>query len=86
MPRLCEFFGIVIYVYHRDHAPPHFHAVYAGEDAVFDIATLGLVTGSCRPRVRTLVVEWAAQHQADLLRAWNQAQSGTRPSRIPPLE
>jgi hypothetical protein len=25
MPRISEFFGIAIYMYYRDHAPPHFH-------------------------------------------------------------
>ena len=29
MPELCRFLGIVIYMYYRDHAPPHFHAEYA---------------------------------------------------------
>lgn len=33
MPRLSYFYGIAIYVYCRDHAPPHFHAVYGSNDA-----------------------------------------------------
>ena len=28
MPRIAEFYGIAIYTYFRDHAPPHFHAIY----------------------------------------------------------
>jgi len=29
MPRISEFFGIYIYMYYRDHMPPHLHAIYA---------------------------------------------------------
>lgn len=28
VPRLSEFYGIVIYMYFSDHNPPHFHAIY----------------------------------------------------------
>lgn len=28
MPKISEFFGIYIYMYFEDHAPPHFHALY----------------------------------------------------------
>jgi hypothetical protein len=40
MPKVCEFLGISIYFYYNDHAPPHFNARYAGDDAVFDIERL----------------------------------------------
>ena len=33
MPRVSEFFGIVIYMYYNDHMPPHFHAEYAEHEA-----------------------------------------------------
>jgi hypothetical protein len=29
MPEISRFLGIVIRMYYRDHAPPHFHAEYA---------------------------------------------------------
>ncbi|HEY3876562.1 MAG TPA: DUF4160 domain-containing protein [Candidatus Kapabacteria bacterium] len=34
MPEISRFFGIVVYMYYDDHAPPHFHAEYAGEEIV----------------------------------------------------
>ena len=37
MPIVSIFFGIVIRMYHRDHAPPHFHASYQGFDALIAI-------------------------------------------------
>lgn len=86
MPRISEFFGITIYLYYDDHAPPHFHAFYQGQEGVFSIQTLALVSGQMSPRVRALIVEWAAQHQAELMHSWTQAQTGQPPDRIAPLE
>ena len=39
MPKRSQFFGIAIYMYYRDHAPPHFHAIYGEHEAIFEIAT-----------------------------------------------
>lgn len=32
MPSISSFFGITIYMYRKDHNPPHFHALYNGYD------------------------------------------------------
>ena len=37
MPELSRFYGIVIRMYYRDHNPPHFHAEYGSDSAVYDI-------------------------------------------------
>ena len=37
MPRVSEFYGISIYIYYREHMPPHFHALHAEEEAVIAI-------------------------------------------------
>jgi len=34
----ADLFGIVIRMYHNDHAPPHFHASYLGFEALLGIA------------------------------------------------
>ncbi len=52
MPRICEFFGIAIYIYFNDHNPPHFHAEYAGHEAKFSISTLEMLRGQLPPRAR----------------------------------
>jgi hypothetical protein len=31
MPIISRFFGIVIFMFWREHAPPHFHAKYGDE-------------------------------------------------------
>jgi Domain of unknown function (DUF4160) len=43
MPRVSLFYGISIYFYDNDHAPPHFHARYAGDEALFSIETLQIL-------------------------------------------
>ena len=48
MPCVCRFFGIVIYIYCDDHAPPHFHAKYSGTEALYEIETLRIYRGEFR--------------------------------------
>lgn len=40
MPELCRFYGIVIQMFVDDHPPPHFHARYGSDLAVFTIEPL----------------------------------------------
>jgi len=40
MPEISRFFGIIITMNYNDHAPPHFHARYGGDQALVDIQTL----------------------------------------------
>ncbi|MBK6974486.1 MAG: DUF4160 domain-containing protein [Sterolibacteriaceae bacterium] len=37
MPELSRFLGIVIAMYYRDHAPPHFHAIYGDFEVTIEI-------------------------------------------------
>jgi hypothetical protein len=32
MPTVSRFYGIIIYFYWQEHAPPHFHAKYNGRE------------------------------------------------------
>ena len=73
MPEISRFFGIVISMYHEDHAPPHFHARYSGFKARIAISDMEVLTGSLPPRVLGLVVEWAAIHQPELELDWSKA-------------
>ena len=85
MPTLSIFFGIVIYIYWSDHNPPHIHARYAGEEAVFEIRTFALLEGSLPKRASAMVVEWMREHQAELLAAWDLASRNIPPAQIAPL-
>jgi hypothetical protein len=86
MPRVSEFFGITIYLYHREHLPPHFHAIYGGNEAQIAIDDLSIMRGSIPPRALGLVIEWATLHRAELRRGWKQALAHQPPSRIAPLK
>jgi hypothetical protein len=49
VPRISAFYGIVIDMYFGDHAPPHFHARYASDEATIVIATGEVLVGSLPP-------------------------------------
>ena len=86
MPEVSRFFGIRIVFFFNDHAPPHFHAIYGDNTAVFDIQTLQMTEGSLPPRARGFIVEWAAQHQRELMADWEIVRAGQAPAKIAPLE
>ena len=50
-------------MYFADHAPPHFHAVYAGEEAVIGIATGEILRGGLPDRALRMAREWAPMHR-----------------------
>lgn len=85
MPEISRFYGIVIKMFFADHNPPHFHAEYAGREAVIDIETLAVISGKLSPRAMGLVAEWAILHQAELLQAWQKAKALESPGKIDPL-
>ena len=84
MPEISRFFGIVIGMFHREHGPPHFHAVYAEHKMTVDIET-GAVTGSFPASASGLVLEWYAHHKEELLGDWDLARRGQPLKRISPL-
>lgn len=85
MPELSRFYGIVIRMYYRDHPPPHFHASYAGQEAVIDIESLSIIGGTLPPRARGMVIEWATLHHQELRQAFQAAASLEAPEKIEPL-
>ena len=85
MPEVSRFYGIRILIYYRDHMPPHFHAEYRDDEAVFGLPSLLLIEGALTPRARGLVVEWASEHQQELVEAWERAYRGLPPGKIAPL-
>jgi hypothetical protein len=85
MPRISEFYGIAIYMYYRDHAPPHFHAIYGEFDAEVSISTSEIVEGELPRKARSLVHEWADAHRDELERDWELARAGRPLEPIEPL-
>jgi len=85
MPRLSQFYGIAIYMYYRDHAPPHFHAIYGEYEAVFQIATGTVLAGQLPRRARAMVEDWLAAHQTELQQDWELAAANQPLFPVPPL-
>ena len=86
MPRLSDFYGIVIYMYYRDHAPPHFHAIYGEHEAAIDIVMGATLEGTLPRRARNLVEDRLVLHRQDLLVNWNLATQQQPLVRIDPLD
>jgi len=86
MPRISEFFGIVISMLYKDHAPPHFHAAYAQYEATIGIDPIRVLAGQLPRRVQSLVFEWAAMYQAELRQSWELTRAHKPLQRIPPLD
>lgn len=81
----CEFYGIAIAMYYAEHGVPHFHALYAGDDASIAISSLDVLAGSLPDRALRLVREWADLHRAELEENWRRARDGQQLERIVPL-
>jgi hypothetical protein len=75
MPRIAEFYGIAIYMYFRDHAPPHFHAIYGRYDAEVEITTGDILKGTLPRRAARLVWEWRQEYQHELEENWKPGTS-----------
>jgi hypothetical protein len=86
MPRISEFYGVAIYMYYQDHAPPHFHAIYGSFEAVVVIETSEILRGHLPRRAHALVAEWARRYRAELRADWRLAREHEALERIPPLE
>lgn len=86
MPEISRFYGIIIRMFYRDHAPPHFHAIYGEHELIVGIQPIDILEGQAPARVRSMVTEWAAIHQDELLDNWNRCRNAEQPSAIQPLE
>ena len=86
MPEISRFFGIVIRMYWRDHAPPHFHAVYGSFGCAINLQTLEVLSGGLPRRAMALTLEWAVEHREALMEDWELCATRQPPKPIPPLE
>lgn len=73
-------------MFYNEHNPPHFHARYGEYKVEIEIRTLSLLAGKFPPRALGLLVEWAAQHQEELMSDWQLARENAELHRIAPLE
>jgi len=85
MPVISKFYGIVIRMLFARALTARFHAIYGDSELVVSIAPLSIIQGEAPPRVRSLVLEWAKQHQTELLADWERCARAEVPVPITPL-
>ncbi len=86
MPTISQFYGILIRMFYNDHLPPHFHAEYNEYEVLVSINPISVIRGNVPRRVLSLVFEWAAQHQTELVENWNRCRNQEQPISIEPLD
>lgn len=78
MPRISEFFGIVVYMYWFDvkrHKSPHIHVKFQNQWSVFDLEG-NLLEGPISSRASRLTKEFIAERNEELNDAWKKAIEG----------
>ena len=85
-PTISRLLGITIRLYYEEHGVPHFRAHYGEFNSAISIETLEVLQGELPPRVRALVLEWAAEQRAGLRENWRRAQAHQTLRRLDPLE
>ena len=85
MPEISRFLGIIIAMFYKDHAPPHFHAIYSEYEITVEIDT-GVINGRFPKRAMGLVLEWLELHKDELLQNWQLAEGKKPLNKIAPLE
>ncbi len=85
MPIISMFYGIIIRMYFDDHNPPHFHAEYQGQSALFDMD--GNVISGDFPKSKIKYVQtWADIHRDELIANWEIAKERGDLYKIEPLK
>lgn len=86
MPEICRFYGIIIQLFYKDHAPPHFHATYGEFETEIGILNLEPIAGHLPRRAEVLVLDWATLHKEELMKEWELCRLGKPLFKINPLD
>jgi hypothetical protein len=85
MLEIASFLGICIYMYYKDHAPAHFHAIY-GDYAITVEIESGIIDGKFPKRALSAVLEWLDIYKSELLENWELVLKRVPLKKIKPLE
>ena len=72
MPTIKLLDSIKIYVYFKDHMPPHFHAIYNEYEVLIEISTLDVYSGYLPKKQLKRVLDYAKDNQAYIQGKWNE--------------
>jgi hypothetical protein len=82
MPIIAIVDGVQIRMFHNDHVPPHFHALLGGHEVLITIRGSVVIRGSLPPARQRRIMEWAWEHQSELVLNWTRCQDNQPPKRI----
>ena len=85
MPEISRFFGIVIRMFFDDHPPQHLHAYYGEQAALVALQPIAVIESDLSTRALSMVLEWTALHQAELLENWDRLHSARPAVKVAPL-
>lgn len=85
MPEISRFYGLIIYMNFKDHAPAHFHVWYGDYKAIVTIQN-GIVKGEMPQRALKMIFDWLEIRREELLIDWELAQRGEELNKIEPLK
>ncbi len=85
MPRISEFYGIVIWMYQNEHMPPHFRAQYGEYWVRINLNTMESMDAGFPVRRMRLVMRWARLHRDELFADWERARASQPLDSIDPL-
>lgn len=71
-------------MYYDDHNPPHFHAFYGDNKAIFNLDG-ELIDGNMPNSKIKLITAWTLIHKEELLANWQLAKNGEMLYQINPL-
>jgi hypothetical protein len=73
-------------MFYDEHNPPHLHAEYQGDKAIFDFQG-NMIKGNLNSRTAIkLVREWVDLHLNELEKAWEDARNFREIKKISPLD
>lgn len=52
MPEISRFYGMIIRMFYNDHNPAHFHVIFQEHEAIVDIRTLEVLSGTIPKRAK----------------------------------
>lgn len=84
MPEISRFYGIIIYLYWRDHYPPHIHFSYQDYECSISIIDR-IVDGQAPAKVIVKVNQWLDLHEDEILSMFEKARNGEQIGKVDPL-
>ena len=73
-------------MYYKEHAPPHVHAEYQGQQGTFSFSGQQLAGNVKSGTALRLIREWATSHRSLPEANWANMEAGRQLDRIEPLE